>query len=90
MAQLGQYNSLRVVKQVDFGYYVDGEQYGQVLLPKKQAPDDIEVDQDISVFLYTDSEDRIVSTTLKPKALVGECAYPVSYTHPTLLTKRRS
>jgi predicted RNA-binding protein (virulence factor B family) len=75
MAQLGQYNSLRVVKQVDFGYYVDGEQYGQVLLPKKQAPDDIEVDQDISVFLYTDSEDRIVSTTLKPKALVGECAY---------------
>ncbi|MFT5225379.1 MAG: putative RNA-binding protein (virulence factor B family) [Polaribacter sp.] len=75
MAQLGQYNSLRVIKQVDFGYYVDGEQFGQVLLPKKQAPEDIEVDQDISVFLYTDSEDRIVSTTLKPKALVGECAY---------------
>lgn len=75
MAQLGQYNSLRVIKQVDFGYYVDGEQFGQVLLPKKQAPEDIEVDQEISVFLYTDSEDRIVSTTLKPKALVGECAY---------------
>ncbi|MFT6372029.1 MAG: putative RNA-binding protein (virulence factor B family) [Gammaproteobacteria bacterium] len=75
MAQLGQFNLLRVIKQVDFGYYVDGEQFGQVLLPKKQAPEDIEVDQDISVFLYTDSEDRIVSTTLKPKALVGECAY---------------
>lgn len=75
MARLGQYNSLRIIKQVDFGYYVDGEQFGQVLLPKKQAPEDIEVDQDISVFLYTDSEDRIVSTTLKPKALVGECAY---------------
>lgn len=75
MAQLGQYNSLRVIKQVDFGYYVDGEQFGQVLLPKKQAPGDIEVNQDIPVFLYTDSEDRIVSTTLKPKALVGECAY---------------
>jgi predicted RNA-binding protein (virulence factor B family) len=75
MAQLGQYNTLRIIKQVDFGYYVDGEQFGQVLLPKKQAPEDIEVDQDISVFLYTDSEDRIVSTTLKPKALVGECAY---------------
>jgi predicted RNA-binding protein (virulence factor B family) len=75
MAQLGQYNSLRVIKQVDFGYYVDGEQFGQVLLPKKQAPEDIEVDQEISVFLYTASEDRIVSTTLKPKALVGECAY---------------
>ena len=75
MAQLGQFNTLRIIKQVDFGYYVDGEQFGQVLLPKKQAPEDIEVDQDISVFLYTDSEDRIVSTSIKPKAVVGECAY---------------
>jgi predicted RNA-binding protein (virulence factor B family) len=75
MAQLGQYNSLRVIKQVDFGYYLDGDQFGQVLLPKKQAPEDIQIDQVIDVFLYTDSEDRIVSTTLKPKAVVGECAY---------------
>ena len=75
MAQLGQYNSLRVIKQVDFGYYLDGDQFGQVLLPKKQAPEDIAVDQQINVFLYTDSEDRIVSTTIKPKAVVGECAY---------------
>ena len=57
MVQLGQYNSIRIIKQVDFGYYVDGEQFGQVLLAKKQEPDDIEDDQDIAVFLYTDSED---------------------------------
>ena len=75
MAQLGQYNSLRVIKQVDFGYYLDGDQFGQVLLPKKQAPEDIEIDKNIDVFLYTDSEDRIVSTSIKPKAIVGECAY---------------
>lgn len=75
MAQLGQFNTLRVIKQVDFGYYLDGEQFGQILLPKKQAPDDIEIDSQIEVFLYTDSEDRIVSTTIKPKAMVGECAY---------------
>ena len=75
MAKLGQYNQLRVIKRVDFGFYLDGDQFGQVLLPKKQAPEAVEIEQLIDVFLYTDSEDRIVATTKTPNALVGECAY---------------
>ena len=75
MVELGQHNKLRVVKKVDFGFFVDGGQYGEILLPKKYAPKTLQVDTEIDVFLYNDSEDRIVATTLTPLACVGECAY---------------
>ena len=75
MVKLGQYNQLRVIKKVDFGFYLDGNKYGDILLPRKYAHKDTAVGDSIEVFLYLDSEDRIVATTLKPKALVGECAY---------------
>ena len=75
MANLGQTNKLRVVKQVDFGYFLDGGSLGEILLPKKYAPKNIQADDHIEVFLYNDSEDRIVATSLTPKACVGECAY---------------
>jgi len=75
MAELGQNNKLRVVKQVDFGYFLEGEPYGEILLPTRYAPKNLRVGELIDVFLYNDSEDRIVATTLTPKARVGECAY---------------
>lgn len=75
MAELGQNNSLRVIKQVDFGWFLDGEDFGEVLLPKKQAPENLQPHDFIDVFLYCDSEDRVIATTLTPKARVGECAY---------------
>lgn len=75
MVTLGQYNSLKVVKQVDFGIFLDGEELGEILLPKRYADQDKTVGDTIRVFLYNDSEDRIVATTLTPKATVGECAY---------------
>ena len=75
MVKLGQYNQLRVIKKVDFGFYLDGNKYGDILLPRKYAHKDTAVGDSIEVFLYLDSEDRIVATTLEPKALVGECAY---------------
>jgi len=75
MANLGQYNSLTVIKQVDFGYFLDGEQLGEILLPKKYADQTTAIGDTLKVFLYNDSEDRIVATTLTPKAVVGECAY---------------
>lgn len=75
MVKLGQYNQLRVIKKIDFGFYLDGNKYGDILLPRKYAHKDTAVGDSIEVFLYLDSEDRIVATTLKPKALVGECAY---------------
>ena len=75
MAQLGLYNSLTVIKRVNFGFFLDGGALGQILLPKKQADENTTVGTTLNVFLYNDSEDRIIATTLKPKAVVGECAY---------------
>jgi len=75
IVKLGQYNTLAVIKKVDFGYYLDGNKYGDILLPRKYAEKNTAVGDLIEVFIYLDSEDRIVATTLKSKALVGECAY---------------
>ncbi len=75
MAELGQNNQLRVVKRVNFGYFLEAGQYGEILLPTRYAPKNLQPGAQIEVFLYNDSEDRIVATTLTPKARVGECAY---------------
>lgn len=76
MTQLGQYNRLEVLKTVDFGAYLDGgEEFGEILLPQRYVPQGLEVGQLITVFLYTDSEDRMIATTEKPKAVVGEFAF---------------
>ncbi|MFT5219691.1 MAG: putative RNA-binding protein (virulence factor B family) [Planctomycetota bacterium] len=75
MANLGKLNRLSVVKKLDFGFYLDGQQHGEILLPLRYAPDNLKIGDDIEVFLYNDSEDRIVATTEQPKAMVGECAY---------------
>ena len=72
---LGQYNSLSVIKKVEFGIYLDGGKYGDILLPRQYTDDSMAIGDSIEVFIYLDSEDRIVATTLKPKAVVGECAY---------------
>ncbi len=75
MVKLGQYSSLSIIKKVDFGVFLNGEELGEILLPKRYLKDDASIGDVISVFLYNDSEDRIVATTETPKALVGECAY---------------
>jgi predicted RNA-binding protein (virulence factor B family) len=75
MLDIGQYNQLKVIKKVDFGLYLDGDTYGDILLPKKYADKNTAIGDTLRVFIYLDSEDRLVATTLTPKALVGECAY---------------
>jgi predicted RNA-binding protein (virulence factor B family) len=75
MANLGQFNRLRTIKQVDFGFYLDAGRFGEVLLPTRYAPEHLKPGDEIEVFLYNDSEDRVVATTEQPKAVVGECAY---------------
>ena len=70
----GKYNTLKVVKKVDFGVYLDGDDRAEILLPKRYLPDTCEVDDEIAVFIYFDSEDRIIATTEIPKVTVGECA----------------
>ena len=72
---IGRINKLRVIKEVDFGVYLDGGTLGEVLLPKRYLPEGCKVDDEIDVFLYHDSEDRVIATTETPYAMVGECAY---------------
>ena len=74
MILTGRYNTLKVVKFVDFGVYLDGGERGEILLPARYVPDSIEVGDDLEVFIYLDSEDRIIATTEKPFAQVGEFA----------------
>jgi len=75
MANIGQINPLKVVKLVEFGVYVDGGGLGEILLPARYVPDNTEVGQVLDLFVYLDSQDRLVATTDKPLASVGEVAY---------------
>ena len=76
MALLGRYNSLQIVKHVDFGLYLDGGADGEILLPGRYIPKnaETEVDDWLNVFIYLDSEDQLIATTEKPKVQVGEFA----------------
>lgn len=76
MVQIGKYNTLKVVKEVEFGLYLDGgEEHGEILLPIRYVPEETKVDDELEVFIYLDSEDRIIATTEKPFATVGEFAF---------------
>lgn len=76
MALIGRYNSMQVVKHTDFGLYLDGGADGEILLPKRYIPKDTpsEVEDWLNVFVYLDSEDKLIATTEKPKVQVGEFA----------------
>lgn len=73
MMNLGKRQVLTVVKKVDFGVYL-GSDEEKVLLPKKQVPEGIEPGDPIEVFLYKDSDDRLIATTNEPKVELGELA----------------
>ncbi|NDW12499.1 GntR family transcriptional regulator [Bacteroides sp. 214] len=72
--ELGRYNTLKVVKEVDFGMYLDGDEQGEILLPSRYVPEDCKVGDTLDVFLYLDSEERLIATTLHPDVQVGEFA----------------
>lgn len=72
--KLGRYNQLEVVKKVEFGVYLDGDEDGEILLPKKYVPEDCEEGDMLNVFIYLDMEERLVATTLQPYAQVGDFA----------------
>lgn len=76
--QIGRTCQLKVNRQVEFGFYLDGgEQYGEVLLPNGEIrPDiDVHIGEPLEVFLYLDTQERIVATTHIPLAQVGDFAY---------------
>lgn len=73
MALIGRFNSLQVVKYTDFGLYLDGGPDGEILLPNRYVPkgEPADIGDWLNVFLYLDSEDRLIATTEQPKVLVG-------------------
>jgi len=71
MIRIGEFNTLTVLRITDFGIYLDDAADG-ILLPVRFVPQGIEVDDDIEVFLYHDSEQRIIATTLEPHGVVGD------------------
>lgn len=75
MIKIGQHNTLKVVKKVPFGIYLDGGELGEILLPTKVVPKNTNVNDTLEVFIYFDSEDKIIATTLHPYAQVGACAF---------------
>ncbi|MBQ8158819.1 MAG: GntR family transcriptional regulator [Prevotella sp.] len=74
MLKLGDYNTLRIVKRVDFGLYLDGGDEGEILMPKRYCTPQMQIGDEVEVFIYLDQDERVVGTTEKPFAKVGEFA----------------
>ena len=74
MINVGQFNNVMVIKEVPFGVYLDGGSYGEILLPKKFVPQGTKINDTLDVFIYFDSEDKIIATTQRPRVKLGECA----------------
>ncbi len=76
MIRLGEKQKLTVVKKVDFGVYLaeNSKDETRVLLPAKQVPQGTEVGDEVLVFVYKDSKDRLISTVQEPKLKLGEFA----------------
>ena len=73
--KLGDYNTLTIVKAVDFGLYLDGGDEGEILLPARYVPKDAKIGDQLEVFIYLDQDERPVATTQKPIAKVGDFAW---------------
>lgn len=74
MAHIGRYATLPIVKLVDFGAYLDAGELDTILLPKRYLTDEMTIGTEVDVFLYLDSNDIPVATTIKPFTQVGETA----------------
>ena len=77
MLRLGEKQKLTIVKQVEFGVYLAKsmeQQQDRVLLPKKQVPDGAAIGDELEVFLYKDSKDRLIATVNEPKLMMGQVA----------------
>lgn len=72
--ELGKFNTLKVVKEVDFGMYLDGGEEGEILLPSRYVPENCKPGDELAVFIYLDNGERLVATTLTPLVQVGEFA----------------
>jgi predicted RNA-binding protein (virulence factor B family) len=71
MIKVGEFNTLRVIRAVDFGVFLDDGNEG-ILLPKRFVPAGLSIGDEVEVFVYHDSEDRLIATTQKPFGTVGD------------------
>src|SRR6476620_11239514 len=74
MAVIGKRNLLSIVREAPPGLYLNGEELGEILLPGKYIPHGLVAGDKVDVFVYRDSEDRLVATTEVPLAMVGDFA----------------
>jgi predicted RNA-binding protein (virulence factor B family) len=85
MIEIGKTARLIILREADQGFYLDGENLGEILLPNRYVPVDLEQGDEITVFLYPDSEDRLVATTEEPLCEADEfAALRVVEVHPTM------
>lgn len=75
MAELGRVNRLNIIRTVEFGVYLDAQNLGEVLMPIRYVPSGSKEGDEVEVFISLDSEDRLIATTDKPVAMVGEFGY---------------
>lgn len=75
MSIIGKVNKLEVVREQEFGVYLDGGINGEILLPRSDMLERYNIGDKVEVFIYFDSEDRIIATTKKPKLMVGEFGF---------------
>jgi predicted RNA-binding protein (virulence factor B family) len=73
--EIGKVNKLKVLREVSIGVYLDGDTIGDVLLPKRYVPEGTKEGDEVEVFIHLDSEDRLIATTERPLAQVGEFAW---------------
>ncbi len=73
--EIGKVNKLKVLRVVTIGVYLDGDTIGDVLMPKRYVPYGTKEGDELEVFIYLDSEDRLIATTETPLAMVGDFAY---------------
>jgi uncharacterized protein len=74
MIKLGEYNVLKAIRRTDNGFYLADTEGVEVLLPNAYVSEELKEEDEIGVFVYKDSEDRPVATTLYPKIMLGEFA----------------
>jgi hypothetical protein len=74
MAEIGKRNTLKVVRLSTPGVYLDGGAQGEILLPNRYVPPRVACGDPVKVFVYRDSQDRLVATTENPRAMVGDVA----------------
>jgi predicted RNA-binding protein (virulence factor B family) len=75
MVKPGNTHRLRVIKEVPFGLYLDAHELGEILLPRRYVPTGTRIGDQLQVFVYLDSEDLPIATTLRPRIQAGQCAH---------------